>query len=149
MKKNKLVIRQPQTPKEFEQYYHLRWKILREPWQQPSGSEKDKKENEAIHLTAFLDGKLIGCGRGHLLSDTKAQIRYMAVDNAFRQQGIGTKLLQELEKELAKKNAQEIILQARKKAIHFYQKHGYTIFQKGDFLFGEIEHFWLKKYLEK
>jgi hypothetical protein len=61
-----MVIRFPATESEFEAYYALRWKILREPWNQPPGSEKDEFEGEAVHLAAWDDyGKIIGVGRLH------------------------------------------------------------------------------------
>lgn len=149
MKKNKLFIRQPRTPEELKEYYQLRWKILRKPWNQPKGSEKDEKEHEAIHLAAFSDGSLVGCARGHFNSPKQAQIRYMAVAKDHRNLGIATKFLQKMEKSLHSKGAREIILKARSNAISFYEKNGYEIFKKGDILFREIEHYWMKKILEK
>ena len=43
------VCRAPITEQEFEQYYHLRWQVLRQPWQQPVGSERDTIEQTCIH----------------------------------------------------------------------------------------------------
>ena len=47
---NNINIKEPVTEEEFEQYYILRWRILRQPWNQPRGSEKDDKENKSIHI---------------------------------------------------------------------------------------------------
>jgi hypothetical protein len=44
-----MEIRSPETVEEFMQYYELRWRLLRKPWNQPKGSEKDEKEDEAFH----------------------------------------------------------------------------------------------------
>ncbi len=74
-----IEIRAPKTKKEQEEYYNLRWEILRKPWNQPKGSEKDEYENDAIHIAAFVNGKIIGVGRIHFNSKEEAQIRYMAV----------------------------------------------------------------------
>ena len=79
-----MIIKEPKTKEEFEQYYDLRWKILRQPWNQPRGSEKDEKENESIHIMLIHNDKVIGCGRGHFNSPTEAQIRYMAVEEGFQ-----------------------------------------------------------------
>ena len=62
---NNINIREPVTKEEFEQYYILRWRILRKPWNQPFGSEKDDKENQSIHIIACIDEKIFGVGRGH------------------------------------------------------------------------------------
>ena len=35
-------IRSPQTLEEWKDYFHLRWQILRDPLQQPVGSERDE-----------------------------------------------------------------------------------------------------------
>jgi N-acetylglutamate synthase-like GNAT family acetyltransferase len=140
-----IKIKEPKTKKEYDAYYTLRWKILRKPWQQPRGTEKDNLETFGIHLIAFLDKKIIGCGRGHFNNRTQAQIRWMAVDEDFRQNGVGTAILKQLEKRLVKKGAKEIILKAREKAVSLYQKQGYEIFDEGEVMFGEILHYWMKK----
>ncbi len=140
-----MIIIEPKTKVEFEQYYDLRWRILRQPWNQPRGSEKDEKENESIHIVAILEGKVVGCGRGQFNSSTEAQIRYMAVDEDFQGKGVGTKMLKALELRLKKKEVKTIILNARENAVKFYQKHNYKIIEKGSILFDVIEHFKMGK----
>jgi ribosomal protein S18 acetylase RimI-like enzyme len=140
-----IEIREPKTEEEFEQYYLLRWRIMRQPWNMPRGSEKDDLEEESIHVAAFKLGEIIGCGRAHFTSKDQAQIRWMAVDERFQKQGIGSKLLIELEKKIFQNGAKEIILKAREKAVNLYKKQGYEIFKEGEIMFGEIKHFWMKK----
>ncbi len=140
-----IEIRKPGTKQEFEQYYHLRWRVLRKPWDQPKGSEQDEIDNDSTHIMAIIDGNVIGCGRGHFNSSTEAQIRYMAVDEDFREQGVGLRILTALEEELTKNGAKEIILKARENAVSLYEKHGYIIYQEGEILFGEIKHYWMRK----
>ena len=69
----------------------------------------------------------------------------MAVAESFRNQGIGSQILQNMEEKLAEQGAKEVILKAREKAVSFYEKNGYRIFKDGDVLFGEIAHFWMRK----
>ena len=89
---------EPSTPEQFEQYYDLRWRILRAPWRQPRGSEKDELENDSIHLmVSDNDNRVIGVGRLHLNSPKQAQIRFMAVETDYQREGIGSKLLLALE----------------------------------------------------
>ena len=62
---NRVTVREPKGLQEFEQYYDLRWKILREPWAQPPESAKDEHEADAVHLGAWVNGELVGVGRLH------------------------------------------------------------------------------------
>ena len=140
-----MIIKEPRTEEEFEQYYDLRWRILRQPWNQPHGSEKDEKEDESIHIIVVRNDKVIGCGRGHFNFPTEAQIRYMAVDEEFQGKGVGNKILIALERRLTKKGAKIFILNARENAVKFYQKHDYKIIGKGNILFGVIKHFQMRK----
>jgi N-acetylglutamate synthase-like GNAT family acetyltransferase len=140
-----MIIKEPNTKVEFEQYYDLRWRILRQPWNQPHGSEKDEKENESIHIMMIHNDSIIGCGQGHFNSPTEAQIRYMVVEEGFQGKGVGTKILNVLERRLTKNGAKTIILNARENAVKFYQKHNYKIIEKGNILFDVIEHFKMRK----
>jgi hypothetical protein len=51
--------RSPKTALEFEHYYKLRWQILRQPWGQVLGSERDSLEQEIIDE----DNKVLAVGR--------------------------------------------------------------------------------------
>ena len=144
-----IKISEPKTPQQFKAYYALRWLILRKPWNQPPGTEKDELEEKSIHLIAVLNNKVIGCGRGHFITPAQAQIRWMAVAVAYRESGVGTEILKELEKRLIKKGAEEIILKAREKAVSLYEKQGYEIYDDGEIMFGEIMHYWMRKILAK
>src|SRR3990172_5751045 len=109
-----MIITQPQTPEEFEKYYDLRWKILRAPWDQPKGSEKDEKENEAIHvMVCEKSGIPVGVGRTHFNSPEEAQIRYMAVEDDQRGNGIGAIVLAELERKAQEKCTINILMQIK------------------------------------
>ena len=139
-----LIIR-PKSPEEFEQYYHLRWKILRQPWGEPVGSERDELEGESIHVMVVEDSVVLGVGRGHLNFVDEGQIRYMAVEENQQGKGIGERILMELEKRLHLRQARYIVLNARESAVGFYEKFGYKVVEKGHTLFGEVQHFRMRK----
>ncbi len=143
----KIDILQPKNQIDIERYYDLRWRILREPWNQPRGSEKDPLEKESTHLMACINNKIVAVGRIHFNSNIEAQVRYMAVEIEFQKKGIGTLLLKELEKIAKKKGAHYIILNGRSGALEFYQKNGYIIQSKAHTIFGSIEHWRMKKNL--
>lgn len=141
-----MIITQPQTPDEFEKYYDLRWRILRKPWDQPRGSEKDEKEDEAIHaMVCETEGIPVGVGRAHFNNPGEAQVRYMAVEENQRGKGIGALVLSELERRSKEKGAEYIVLNARDNALPFYQKYGYKVIKQSYVLFGAIPHFEMRK----
>jgi len=140
-------IRSPQTPNEFARYYTLRWRILREPWGRPIGSEKDQYEDRGIHLSACQGDTIVGVARAHFCAPGEGMVRYMAVEEAHRGQGIGGALLCELERRLRGQSARTIILNARETAVGFYEAYGYEIVAKAHTLYGCIEHFRMSKQL--
>ncbi len=80
-------MRAPRPP-EWDAYYDLRWRVLRAPWDQPRGSERDPLDADACHrLAVTAGGAVIGCGRLHRDPDAPAWgvLRYMAVDPAWRE----------------------------------------------------------------
>lgn len=140
-----LTLREPVTGEDFEQYYALRWKVLREPWDQPRESEKDEFESGAIHLMAWSEGTLVGVGRLHFTSPTEAQIRYMAVEEDRRNRGVGAEILAELEKRARERGATSVVLNARDRAVCFYEEHGYRTTGKASSLFGSVDHWAMRK----
>ena len=138
----------PVTAVEFENYYHLRWEILRKPWGLPRGSERDELEETAFHLMAIDEyGKVQGVCRLHFIDKKKGQIRYMAVRTGMQGKGIGLMLLNEAESYAMKNGIQQIILQSRENAVGFYERLGFNLVEKSFLLFGEIQHFLMEKAL--
>ena len=144
-----MYICEPKTREDFRRYYHLRWKILRKPWNQPKGSEiDDDLEDKSIHLMICVEnGRPIGVARLHFNNSEEAQIRYMAIDYDFQRKGVGTMLLKELERRAKNRGSRYIILNARENAVGFYKKNGYTIIGESYILFDTIHHFKMKKNL--
>jgi ribosomal protein S18 acetylase RimI-like enzyme len=140
------TIAEPRSDEEWSAYYHLRWRVLRQPWGQPLGSEKDALEQEAIHLLACDPiGQAVGVGRLHLNHPGEAQIRFMAVAEPARGLGLGSALLRELEHRARDRGAKVIVLEARDTARPFYARHGYAVVGKGKTLFGTVTHHRMQK----
>ncbi len=138
----------PATPQEFEQYYELRWRILRAPWDQPRGSEKDEYEKTAVHVCIKSDtGMVVGLGRLHTVSAGIAQIRYMAIDENYRNQGMGKRIYLYLEYKAKQSGIKTIIVDARENAVGFYQSMGFRITGIGHTLFNQIKHKVMEKEL--
>ena len=138
----------PETEQEFERYYQFRWHLLRAPWNQPPGSEKDEYESHAIHRMIVDDqGEPMAIGRLHVTSIEEGQIRYMAVSKAYRGEGLGTLIMMALEQEARAQGLKRLMLNAREGSTVFYAKCGYTITGDAPTLFGTVEHQQMKKTL--
>lgn len=134
-----MIICSPITKQNYEAYYDLRWKILRKPWNQPAGTEKDNREETSSHFMAITDNGIIGVARLHM-EKSIAVIRYMAVDIPYQRKGIGSKLLNHLELEAGKLNATTITLNARAHYLQFYLNNGYRDCGASHTLYNAIRH---------
>lgn len=64
----KTVVR---LPKEHlpQEYFDVRYEVLRKPLGSPKGSEYLAKDNDAVNVWVEVDGKVAAVGRAHLLED--------------------------------------------------------------------------------
>lgn len=139
---------EPNSPEDFEKYYQLRWEVLRKPWNQPKGSEKDDAENVSIHIMALDDnGECVGVSRLQLNSPDVAQVRFMGVRDDQQGKGVGKLLMSYLETKAKDAGVKKIILQARENAVPFYLSIGYALKEKTFKLWDIIQHFLMEKEL--
>lgn len=141
-------LHRPETESDWEAYYQCRWEILREPWDQPKGSEKDEHDADAYHVMVVdheNENNVLGVGRVHFNTPTEAQVRYMAVKEDLREQGIGSLILTNLEQYAIDQGAEKIMLFARENAIDFYLRRGYFSQGPAPNLYGQIPHLHMTK----
>jgi len=121
------LLKSPENKDEWERYLLFRWEMLRKPLGMSMDSLADSIEEESFHLMGIdEEGNVIASGRVHFNTSDEAQIRYMAVDDNFKRQGIGSEIVTELEKHALSKKAVTITLNARENAISFYLSLGYS-----------------------
>jgi predicted GNAT family N-acyltransferase len=144
----KPVLRSPCSSADWETYFDLRWRVLRQPWGQPRGSERDPEDKSAFHLL-LMDAadKALACGRLHRTVPGEAQVRYMAVVENARGCGYGSRILNALEAQARATGARKIVLNARDNAVEFYRKRGYDLIGDAETLFGAIRHVRMTKLL--
>ncbi|MBL1278672.1 MAG: GNAT family N-acetyltransferase [Fluviicola sp.] len=143
-----IEVRAPKTENEWKAYYDLRFVVLREPWGQPLGSERDESEDAAFHFALFENNstlELKGAGRLDRKDASTYQVRYFCVASDSQGKGYGKILMKEIENFAKKKNAKKIILHARENAVTFYKNLGYEIIEESYLLFGEIQHYLMRK----
>ena len=121
------LLKSPENKDEWERYLLFRWEMLRKPLGMSMDSLADSIEEESFHLMGIdEEGNVIASGRVHFNTSDEAQIRYMAVDDNFKRQGIGSEIVTELERYALSKKAVTIMLNARENAISFYLSLGYS-----------------------
>ncbi len=134
----------PATTAEWQAYFALRWQVLRAPWRQPRGSERDAWDSppsRAVHcLVRDEGGAALGVGRLQRVTEGEGAIRYMAVAEDARGCGVGTAILAWLEARGREMGLGEISLNARSGAVGFYRRQGYAEAGPGPTLFGCITH---------
>ena len=133
-----MIIKSPMSQDEWESYYRLRFTILREPWNQPLGSEVLADESEAIHAMVLEDDQIIGVARMHKSGENQGQVRCVAVAVEAQGKGVGKAIMLHLEGKAKEMGMQEIVLEARENAVPFYKSMGYVIEKESYLLFGEI-----------
>ena len=143
----------PHTPAEWAAYYALRHAVLRQPWQQPIGSERCPADDEPGTVHALLLAApaaapvALAVGMLQPLDARQGQVRFMAVAPTAAGQGLGSQVLDYLEVQARAAGLAEIILHARQTAVAFYGRHGYAVVEPSHLLFGVLPHFLMRKAL--
>lgn len=138
------------TEHELERIIGLRYKILRQPWQQPIDTASDELEEKAVNAYINdIDGDIVACGRLQENEHKVGQIRYMAVASGQQGKGYGKHILNALEEKAKEMGLISIELQARENAKAFYERHGYHEKEKSFLLWGQIQHYLMEKILTK
>ena len=132
--------------KQYKQMVDLRYHILRKPLGLAFRQEELEAEKDNIHIGCFDDDKLEGCCMLVSLDKNIVQLRQMAVIAGLQGKGIGKVLMQFAENISRDIGYKKIIMHARKTAVGFYEKLGYSAI--GDeFLEVTIPHFSMEKAL--
>ena len=108
--------------------------------------EELKQEKNYILIGCFDDDKMEGCCMLVPLDDNTVQLRQMAVTSGLQGKGIGRVLMQFAENIARDRSYKKLIMHARKTAVGFYEKIGYTK-TGSEFLEVTIPHFVMEKAL--
>lgn len=142
-----ITIKQPQTDQEWEVYYDLRYRILREPFDKPRGSEKNEGDATATHFALYENEKLMAVARLDSIDAEVCQARFVAVEQAVQGKGFGKQIMIALE-EMGKAQGHALmLLHARDYAVDFYSKLGYTLVGPSYKLFDVLQHYQMEKKL--
>lgn len=128
-----IVITPVKNEGELMQALALREIVFIEEQSVPESMERDEDDATAHHVLAFAAGHAVGTGRLVVLAQPPdgevgkwGRIGRMAVLQAHRRSGVGSKLLDTLETEARKRSLDGIMLHAQLSAMDFYKRHGYV-----------------------
>lgn len=140
-----IEIRSPKSEVEWEQYYSLRYRILRQPWNQPLGSERNEGDEIGLHFALYENEILKAIARLDINDEKSAKVRFMAVETEIQRKGYGKQVMLAIESYCKSISISEIILHAREVAIPFYESLDYQLVEKSHLLFNEIQHHLMSK----
>jgi len=142
-----MEIRTPETESEWNDYYDLRYRILRQPLGKERGSERNDGDADGIHFALFENGKIEAIARLDKVNDTTCQVRFVAVEQQLQGKGFGKRIMEAVEKRGQQDGFEWLILHARDYALPFYEKLGYTLIGPSYKLFDVLQHFQMEKRL--
>lgn len=112
----------------YESECALRDEVLRRPLGLSLYDEDLSVESEQLHFGLFDAADVLrACVIAVPVSVLEVKIRQMAVQNGCQGQGLGRRILHDLEEVLAKQGIVRFSLHARKSAIGFYEKLAYAV----------------------
>lgn len=142
-----MEIRTPDSPAEWDAYYDLRYRILREPLGKERGSERNEGDDMGIHFALYDNNVVKAIARLDKVSPTVCQVRFVAVEKSLQGSGLGKKIMAAVEARGKSDGYQKLILHARDYALPFYEKLGYTLLGPSYKLFDVLQHYEMEKYL--
>jgi predicted GNAT family N-acyltransferase len=142
-----IEVKKPASQKDWEAYYDLRYRILREPLGKERGSERNDGDETGIHFALAENNVLIAVARLDRLNESVCQARFVAVESHLQGKGYGRKIMTALENEAQDLGYQKLILHARDYALPFYERLGYILVGPSYKLFDVLQHFEMFKIL--
>ncbi|MDG1330695.1 MAG: GNAT family N-acetyltransferase [Crocinitomicaceae bacterium] len=142
-----MEIRAPKTEVEWDNYFDLRYRILRAPLDQPRGSEKNDGDKAGIHFALYENSVLKAIARMDKADKNVAQVRFVAVEENSRGKGYGKAIMRATEEAAKDRGDTLMVLQARDYAVDFYLRLDYELVEKTHLLFGVLQHFLMRKEL--
>ena len=131
---------------EYQQMIQMRNDILRKPLGLAFTTEELEKEKEEVLIGAFEEEKMLGCCMLVREDDNNCRLRQMAVLNNLQGKGIGRALMHFAENIARDLGYRKIIMHARKTAVGFYEKLGYSVIGE-EFLEVTLPHYVMEKKL--
>jgi len=131
---------------EYKKMVGLRNEILRKPLGLSFSDDELVKETNDILIGAFDDDDILACCMLTPLNKERVRLRQMAVLNSLQGKGIGATMMNFAENVARDRGYHVMSMHARKSAIGFYEKLGYSVCSD-EFQEVTIPHFEMEKKL--
>jgi len=144
-----ITIVSPQTRDDFKAYYALRYRILREPWGQTRGTEKDDYEPISSHFMAVDDEScdVIGVVKVFEREPGVGWLSHLAVHEQRQRQGIGRQLVQTVEEDARRQGFKVLGAMSRLNTTEYFEQLGYRITGMPTAYFSTTQVVWMEKSL--
>jgi N-acetylglutamate synthase-like GNAT family acetyltransferase len=121
------VIKTPKSREDFKAYYALRYRVLREPWGHPKGTEKDDYEPISEHFMAVDENtaEVLGVIKLFEKSAGVGQVSHLAIAPEYQKKGIGRLLIETVEKRAREHGFTILGAMTRATATAYFEKYGY------------------------
>ncbi|UYQ93158.1 GNAT family N-acetyltransferase [Chitinophaga horti] len=135
---------------DYQAMVALRDEILRKPLGLSFSEEYLQQEMHDTLIGCFTRERgierIIGCCILSKVNDSTLQLRQMAVDKSHQGQGIGNSILTFAEQQAKNNSFSKLMMHARKEAVGFYERQGYTI-DGDEFIEVDIPHYEMSRQL--
>jgi len=131
---------------EYQQMVRLRNDMLRKPLGLHFEPEELELEKQDVLMGAFEDDRILGCCLLTKVDEKTVRLRQMAVPNSLQGKGIGRALMIFAENIARDMGYRTLIMHARKTALGFYKKLGYSAMGE-EFVEVTIPHYIMEKSL--
>lgn len=112
--------------KEYDQMIELRKSVLRKPLGLTYSKEDLERDKNDLLIGAFEEDIILACCILTKKEPDTFQLRQMAVDQKMQRNGVGAAIMHFAENLAKDSRGKQIMMHARKTAIGFYEKLGYT-----------------------
>lgn len=124
----------------------IRYKVFVDEQKVPADLEIDEFEDSSLHLVLYEENQPVATARIYELANDTYKVQRVAVLKEHRTSGIGTLLMQEIERKAKTLKAVKLTLGSQNSAIPFYEKLGYEI-SSDEFMDAGIPHHSMTKTL--
>jgi len=122
------TIKTPKSRDEFKAYYALRYRVLREPWGHPKGTEKDDYEPISEHFMVVTEkGEAVGVAKLYEKSEGVGHVSHLAVAPEHQHKGVGHLLVQTIEHRARERGFKIIGTMSRVTATAYFERAGFRI----------------------
>lgn len=120
-----LIIKTAELPQELPQVESIRKAVFQVEQGVDSELDFDGKDEVSEQIIAYLDEQAVGTARIRYLDEKTAKIERLAVLPEARGKGIGKQIMELALDLAAKKNIEEVVINAQEYIISLHQKLGF------------------------